>query len=101
MSRPMNKNYSIAGLRPSYIWVIINCLTQTVSTMKFSKYPFIFIVLFYSTLLQAQSIGIGTNVPDASAVLDVSSTTHGFLPPRMYEYQRNAINEPKNLEESN
>lgn len=32
-----------------------------------------------------------TNTPDASAVLDVQSTTKGFLPPRMTKAQRNAI----------
>jgi hypothetical protein len=38
--------------------------------------------------------GIGTTTPDASAQLDVSSTTKGFLPPRMTEAQRNAITLP-------
>lgn len=35
--------------------------------------------------------GIGTTTPDASALLDVSSTTKGFLPPRMTTAQRVAI----------
>ncbi|WP_419172486.1 tail fiber domain-containing protein [Halobacteriovorax sp.] len=39
------------------------------------------------------SFGIGTT-PDASAVLDVSSTSKGFLPPRMTSVQRNAIASP-------
>jgi hypothetical protein len=39
----------------------------------------------------AQSVGIGTNTPQASAMLDVSSTDKGFLPPRMTTTQRNAI----------
>ncbi|POB13417.1 tail fiber domain-containing protein [Halobacteriovorax sp. DA5] len=39
------------------------------------------------------SFGIGTT-PDASAALDVSSTTKGFLPPRMTSVQRNAIASP-------
>jgi len=38
------------------------------------------------------SVGIGTNTPDASAKLDVSSTTQGLLLPRMTETQRTAIN---------
>ncbi len=37
---------------------------------------------------------IGTATPDASAILDASSTTKGFLPPRMTEAQRNAISSP-------
>ncbi|WP_412474281.1 tail fiber domain-containing protein [Halobacteriovorax sp. YZS-1-1] len=39
------------------------------------------------------SFGIGTT-PDASAALDVSSTSKGFLPPRMTSVQRNAIASP-------
>lgn len=38
------------------------------------------------------TIGIGTITPDASAKLDVSSTTQGLLLPRMTETQRTAIN---------
>ena len=35
--------------------------------------------------------GIGTATPDASAALEISSTTQGFLPPRMSRTQRDAI----------
>ncbi len=42
----------------------------------------------------AQGVGIGTTTPAASAQLDVSSTTKGFLPPRMTTEQRNAISNP-------
>lgn len=45
------------------------------------------------TFTQAQ-VGIGTSSPDSSAKLDVSSTTKGFLPPRMTTAQRNAISSP-------
>jgi Protein of unknown function (DUF1566) len=51
--------------------------------------------LFFSISLQAQT-GIGTTTPAASALLDVSSTTKGFLPPRMTGTQRNAIANPAN-----
>ena len=42
----------------------------------------------------AQSVGIGTTIPATSAQLDVSSTTKGFLPPRMTTAQRDAIASP-------
>ncbi len=35
------------------------------------------------TTVFAQSIGINTTTPDASAALDVTSTTQGMLVPRM------------------
>ncbi|WP_396147337.1 hypothetical protein [Flavobacterium sp.] len=38
--------------------------------------------------------GVGTTSPDASAVLDVSSTTKGLLLPRLTAIQRNAIINP-------
>ena len=38
--------------------------------------------------------GIGTASPAASAALDITSTTTGFLPPRMTTAQRNAISSP-------
>jgi hypothetical protein len=40
------------------------------------------------------TLGVGTNTPAASAVLDASSTTQGFLPPRMSTTQRNTISSP-------
>lgn len=45
------------------------------------------------TAAQAQ-VGIGTTTVDASAVLELSSSARGFLPPRMTEAQRNAIPSP-------
>lgn len=39
-------------------------------------------------------VGIGTTTPDASALLDVFSTSKGFLPPRMTTAQRDAIASP-------
>lgn len=45
------------------------------------------------TLALAQ-VGVGTSTPDASAALEVASTTKGFLPPRMTAAQRGSINQP-------
>lgn len=40
-------------------------------------------------------IGIGTTTPHSSAILDVTSTSQGFLPPRMGSAQMNAITAPE------
>lgn len=40
------------------------------------------------------SFGYGTMTPDASAVIDLSSTSKGFLPPRMTTTERDAIGTP-------
>jgi len=40
------------------------------------------------------SIGATLNTTNASAILDVTSTTKGFLPPRMTTTQKNAISSP-------
>lgn len=40
------------------------------------------------------STAIGTSSPNSSAKLDITSTTQGFLPPRMTTTQRDAISSP-------
>ena len=47
-------------------------------------------VLFTATTFA--QVGINTETPDASAALDITSTTGGILVPRMTETQRDAIN---------
>jgi hypothetical protein len=42
----------------------------------------------------AGRIGIGTAAPNASSLVDMTSTTQGFLPPRMTTTQKNAITSP-------
>lgn len=49
--------------------------------------------LSLSAMLCAQNnVGINNNTPDASAALDVTSTTQGMLVPRMTKAQRDVIN---------
>lgn len=46
------------------------------------------------TVLRNGNTGIGTTTPAPSALLEISSTSKGFLPPRMNTSQRNAITSP-------
>ncbi len=57
---------------------------------------FYIIALFIASInvnLQAQ-VGIGTNTPNASAILDLTATDKGLLVPRMTLAQKNAIPTP-------
>ena len=56
----------------------------------------ILLVIFTTVASMAQSVGINTDgsAANASAMLDVSSTTKGFLPPRMTGAQRATITSP-------
>lgn len=40
------------------------------------------------------SVGIGTTTPDASSILDLTSTSQGFMTPRMTTVEKNAITSP-------
>jgi predicted heme/steroid binding protein len=44
--------------------------------------------------VDALSVGVHTAAPDPSAALDVTSTTQGFLPPRMSDTEMNSIAAP-------
>ena len=46
------------------------------------------------TITEAQRVGIGTSAPNTSAILHLSSTTRGFVPPVMTQAQRLAIGSP-------
>ena len=47
-------------------------------------------------LIVNNTLAVNTSTPAASAALDVTSTTKGFLPPRMTTTQRDAISSPTN-----
>jgi uncharacterized protein (TIGR02145 family) len=53
---------------------------------------FAMLVMFFNPVFG--QVGIGTDSPDPSSVLDLHSTTDGFLLPRMTTAQRDAINDP-------
>jgi uncharacterized protein (TIGR02145 family) len=70
--------------------------------LKLNKYPLknstmkkllLFIALLVSAISFSQ-VGIGTTTPDASAQLDVTSTTKGLLSPRLTYAQKTAIASP-------
>ena len=49
--------------------------------------------ILFAFSIQAQ-VGIGTETPESSSMLDISSTSKGILVPRMTENQKNAISTP-------
>ena len=57
------------------------------------KKKFTLLVILLSIYSFAQ-VGIGTTSPNASAIIDVTSSSQGFLPPRMTTVQRTSITSP-------
>lgn len=57
------------------------------------KKIYLITILLFTFAVKAQ-VGIGTNTPNASAALDVTSTNHGMLIPRMTQAQKLAIASP-------
>ena len=60
------------------------------------KKLFILLAIFTTVAATAQSVGINADgsVANASAILDLNSTTKGFLPPRMTYAEKTAISTP-------
>ena len=58
------------------------------------KQFFTFLAAVVLTATTSAQVGIGTTTPDASAALDITSTTGGLLVPRMTAVQRDAITSP-------
>lgn len=71
----------------------INLLLKHIVVKKLGFLSYI-IALFFAPNFIAAQVGIGTNSPSASSVLDVESTTKGFLYPRMSNTQMLAIASP-------
>jgi len=61
------------------------------------KQFFTFLAAVLLTTTTYAQIGINNENPDASAALDITSTTGGLLPPRMTTTQRDAISAAKGL----
>ena len=47
-----------------------------------------------ATTVLRGSVGVGTTTPNANSVLDLTSTTKAFMPPRMTTTQKNAVASP-------
>jgi hypothetical protein len=62
--------------------------------MKTLAVFFAIFLLFGSTLFAQVGINIENSAPDSSAMLDVKSTSKGFLPPRLTISQRDSISSP-------
>jgi Protein of unknown function (DUF1566) len=64
--------------------------------MKIAGFLLSILSLFAAVTSNAQSLAVNTDgsTANASALLDVKSTTKGFLPPRLDSTQRNAISSP-------
>lgn len=61
------------------------------------KHLILFALVFCTVhVVSQQNVGIGTTSPQSSSILDLSSTTQGFLVPRMTGEQRAAIASPAN-----
>jgi hypothetical protein len=58
------------------------------------KRALVVLIFLFPCIVSAQSVGIGTQAPDKSAILDVNSKSMGLLVPRMTDTERNAIINP-------
>ena len=62
--------------------------------LKECKLALILIIAIVFVSFSQNPVGIGTVAPHPSAILEVSSTNKGFLPPRMSKTEMEAINSP-------
>src|SRR5262245_31183432 len=64
------------------------------SSIQKIHFCWIIITLFWIQFSFAQNVGINNPAPDASSLLDLTSTSKGLLVPRMTSAQRIAIPTP-------
>jgi len=63
-------------------------------TNQIMKKIIVFTGLLFAFFSVSAQVGIGTITPDASSILEISTTDQGILIPRMTEVQRDAITSP-------
>jgi hypothetical protein len=87
---------SVTGNGPTTKYGIYNDVSGTGTNNVAGFFKAIGATNNYAIIIEdgAGSVGIGTNTPHASSLLNVQSTTKGFLPPRMSTTQRDAISSP-------
>ena len=73
--------------------LLYNSIMKINIQMKYKLILFVFLMCLINSQSNAQ-LGIGTNSPNASAMLDVTATNKGLLLPRMTNTQKNAISNP-------
>jgi hypothetical protein len=79
-----------------FVALKINSKTKRLTNMENTLFKFVILVFIVFINNIFAQVGIGTNVPESSAQLDVNSSTRGFLPPRLTMAERNAIVSPAN-----
>jgi trimeric autotransporter adhesin len=67
---------------------------KEIKIIKMKKITTLFVLLALAYNVHAQSVGIGTTTPDASAALEIKNNTKGLLIPVMSSTNRNAIAAP-------
>jgi hypothetical protein len=72
----------------------LNALIINYFNMKKRSLILVLMIFVLTAGPAVAQIGVGTTAPDSSAVLDIESTTAGFLPPRMTIAERDAISNP-------
>ena len=87
----------------SYYYGILHEIIQNLFAMKKTLLPFsgrimlvLALIFLFICAIQAQRVAISSDgsAPNASAMLDIKSTTSGLLVPRMTTTQRTAIPSP-------